>query len=339
MNTLFLDALAKKNHIGRPPVWLMRQAGRYMPEYRAIRSRYSFLEMCHKPEIAAEVTQLPIKRFGFDAAILFSDILVVCEALGIPIHFEEGVGPIIGNPIVSNADIHNLQIGEVSSILGYVGEAIKLVKSQISVPLIGFCGAPFTVASYLIEGRSSHDLKKTKKWLFQNPENLHHLLEKITICTLDYLKMQIASGVDAIQIFDSWACFLGPEQFRSFSFAYLKRILNELSPLKIPIILFCRGSASFLPQLVELQPAGISIDWSCDLSQIRQSIPSSIALQGNLDPFILYSSPDSIRKEVGKLLKCMQGDPAYIFNLGHGVFPDISVDAVQTLVDTIKERR
>lgn len=333
-----INALRGQNTQG-PPVWLMRQAGRYMPEYRAIREKHSFLEMCHHPEIAAEVTQLPIRCFGFDAAILFSDILVISEALGIPIRFEDGVGPIIEHPITSNADIVSLQIREVPSILGYVSEAIQLVKPQISVPLIGFSGAPFTVASYLIEGKSSHDLKKTKRWLFQNPESLHQLLEIITTCTIDYLKMQIASGVDAIQIFDSWACFLGPESFRSFSYFYLKRILDALKEYKIPIILFCRGSAAFLPQLVELHPSGISIDWSCDLSHIRKSIPSSIAIQGNLDPFILYSTKSTVRKEVSKLLTCMQGDPAYIFNLGHGIFPDTPVEAVKTLVETIKERR
>lgn len=336
MNPLFLNALRGTNQ-GRPPVWFMRQAGRYMPEYRALRAKYSFMEMCHEPEIAARVTRLPIQAFGFDAAILFSDILVIAEALGMQVRFEEKIGPIFDHPLSTEADSDALTIRDVPSTLGYVAEAIKFVKPQLAVPLIGFCGAPFTVASYMIEGKSSHDLKKTKQWMYRNPESMHRLLDKIATASIDYLKMQIAAGVDAIQIFDSWANALAPQQFQAFSFTYFQKILKELAPLRVPIILFCRGTAAFIPQLVELAPAGISMDWTCDLSQMRRQVPRSIALQGNMDPFLLYSSTAVIRKEVQQILDVMKGDPAYIFNLGHGVFPDVPVDAVKTVVETIRD--
>lgn len=336
MNTLFLDALNCENGSGRPPIWLMRQAGRYMPEYQALKAKYSFLEMCHQPELAAQVTRLPIDTFGMDAAILFSDILVIPEALGVGLRFEEGAGPIIDRPIATDADITALPSIDAPEKLGFVAEAIKLLKTDLKVPLIGFCGAPFTLASYMIEGKTSRTLDKTKRWMFRDPASFHRLLDTLADHCIAYLKMQIAAGVDAIQIFDSWANVLGHSQFREFSLKYLEKILRGIDTTNTPVILFCRGSSVFAKDMVEALPAGISLDWNVKMSQMRKAIPQTIALQGNLDPDILRAPIPVIRREARALLDTMQGEPGYIFNLGHGVFPDVSPDAVHALVDEVK---
>lgn len=332
MDDRILKALKCRNE-GRPPIWIMRQAGRYMPEYRALRSKYSFMEMCHNPELVAEVTQMPLRTFGMDAAILFSDILVIPEALGVGLHFEDGIGPIIERPIRSNEDIDSLPKPQISESLKYVSEAIKLLKPQLKVPLLGFCGAPFTVASYMIEGGSSRDMKKTKQWMLRNPHSFHHLLGKIADCTIDYLQMQISAGVHAVQIFDSWAHVLGHTQFREFSLAYLQRLVKSVN---VPVILFCRGSSVFAKQLAEVSPSAISLDWNASIAKVRGEIPKTIALQGNLDPDILYADASFIRREAKAMIDSMQNDPGYIFNLGHGIHPDTPVEAVHTLVDTVK---
>lgn len=333
--SLFLNALAGRNH-SRPPVWLMRQAGRYMPEYRAIREKHLFLQMCHEPELAAQVTLLPIKTFGMDAAILFSDILVIPEALGVGLHFKESVGPIIERPLSSFADIQNLPSINISECLSYVAEAIKICRKQLQVPLVGFCGAPFTLACYLIEGGSSQNFKKTKKWMLKEPSSFHMLLDRLADLTIDYLHLQVKAGIQAIQIFDSWAHILAHSQFQEFSLAYLKKIVEALRPTKIPIILFCRGSSVFAPLMAQVEPSGISLDWNCSLQDIRRAVPHPIALQGNLDPDILYASPEEVQRHVSHMLKSMQGDKGYIFNLGHGIHPDTPVDSVHALVETIK---
>jgi uroporphyrinogen decarboxylase len=332
--SLFLDALRCRN-MGRPPVWIMRQAGRYMASYRAIRSKHSFLEMCHHPELIAEVTLLPIRQFGFDAAILFSDILVIPEALGLGLHFEEGKGPIIQRPICSREDIKRLGTPNIAS-LDYVRKGIEILKKELKIPLIGFCGAPFTVASYMIEGGSSRDLKKTKQWMLSDSTSFHQLLKIIADWSIAYLRMQIRAGVEAVQIFDSWANYLAHHQFREYSLAYLKYILNGLKETKVPNILFCKGSSVFASQLSEINPSGIGLDWNCDITQMRTIVPKNIALQGNLDPDILYAPKEVIRGEVTRILEGMKGDPGYIFNLGHGIHPDIPEEAVRFLVETIK---
>lgn len=335
MNDLILKALRCQN-TARAPIWIMRQAGRYMPEYRALRSKYSFMDMCHQPELAAEITLMPIRTFDMDAAILFCDILVVAEAFGVGLRFEEGVGPIIERPIKTERDVDNLPEVDVRTKLGYVSEAIKILRSQLKVPLLGFCGAPFTVASYMIEGGSSRDFKKTKQWMLREPASFHKLLQKITDTTIEYLRLQIESGVQAVQIFDSWAHVLGHMQFREFSLHYLKQIVDAISTTQVPVILFCRGSSVFAQQLVEVNPSAISLDWQSDMLSMRTHIPSHIALQGNLDPDILYSSITHIKREADRLLKGMRKDQGYIFNLGHGIHPDISPDSVKALVDHVK---
>lgn len=334
-NSLLLKALHCKNE-ARPPVWLMRQAGRYMPQYRAIRAKHSFLEMCHTPELAAAVTKLPIQVFGFDAAILFSDILVIPEALGVGLHFDEGKGPIIERPLQTAEDIDNLPHINCAEALSFVGDAIRILRQDLTVPLIGFCGAPFTLASYMIEGGSSRDLKKTKKWMLQDPDSFHRLLDKLATCALQYMHLQAKAGVQAFQIFDSWAHVLGHAQFKEFVQPYLKKMVDGFRSTGIPVILFCRGSSVFAPDLAELCPAGISIDWNGDIGKIRASLPASVAIQGNLDPDILYAPQKMLRSEVRRLLRAMKDQPGYIFNLGHGIFPDISVDAVHALVETVQ---
>lgn len=337
MNDIFLQALHCRNAAG-PPVWLMRQAGRHLASYRALRQRYSFLEMCHEADLITKVTLLPIEAYGMDAAILFSDILVVAEAMEVGLRFEDQVGPIIERPILTRQDIEALPSPDISK-LQYVAQGIRQLKKQLQVPLIGFCGAPFTVASYMIEGKTSRDLKKTKRWMLKDPEGFHALLNKIVDWSSAYLQLQIEAGVQAIQIFDSWANVLSHYSFCEFSLTYLHHLLNCIRHTAIPVILFCRGSSVFAPQLAGLQPAGIGLDWNCHMVNMRRVIDRSIALQGNLDPDILYAPLSCIEREVERLLNEMEGDPGFIFNLGHGVAPDVSEGAVQTLVHCVKRRR
>lgn len=335
MTPLFTDALHCRNR-GRAPVWMMRQAGRYMPQYRAIRAKHSFLEMCHDPELAAQITLQPISYFQMDAAIIFSDILVIPEAMGLGLRFDDGVGPIIERPIKTVEDIHALTRENLNSSLRYVSDAIKLVLPQLKVPLIGFSGAPFTLASYMIEGGSSRDFKKTKQWMMREPESFHQLLDILCEHIIDYLKMQAEAGAQALQIFDSWAHVLSSTHFSEFSLKYLEKIVERLRPLGIPVILFCRGSSVFASQMASIKPAAISLDWNADMTKARTTIPHSVALQGNLDPDFLYAPPKILQKEVKRLLNGMKGDPGYIFNLGHGIFPDVSPDAVKLVVETVK---
>ena len=333
-SSLIIDALHCKNK-QRAPVWIMRQAGRYMPEYRALRAKYSFLEMCHHPELIAKITQLPLMSFGMDAAILFSDILVIPEALGMGLHFDDGVGPIIDRPLHSAKDVEALPNINMKEALNYVVKGIDLLLPELKVPLIGFCGAPFTLASYMIEGKSSKDLLKTKQWMFRDPISFHLLLEKLTDHCVDYLEAQIEAGVEAIQIFDTWAGMLAYTQFYEFSLQYLEKIIKRLHS-KVPVILFCRGSSYFAPDMAKISPNAISVDWNAHLPTLRKLIPSNIALQGNLDPDILYASHETIKRETKSLLDSMKGDPGYIFNLGHGITPLVPVEAVKVLVNTVK---
>lgn len=327
MNTRLLDALHYQNE-GRPPIWLMRQAGRYMPEYRALREKYSFLELCHHPELIVEVTLQPLKRYPLDAAIMFSDILVIFEPFGVQVTFEENIGPVLTPqrtlPVISDEQVRDK--------LDYVKQGIKALKRELKVPLLGFAGAPFTLASYLIEGRTSKQWLKTKEMLFQSPEAFHQLLDRLADATIAYLKMQIEAGVDAIQIFDSWAHSLALPQFKEFSLYYLNKIIKALPPA-FPKIVFCRGSSIFAPELVNIQPTCISIDWNADISKLN--IPRPIAIQGNLDPAVLCGNEETIMRETNRLLDSMKDHPGYIFNLGHGITPNIKPEAVHTLVETV----
>ena len=337
---VFLKA-ANSEITERPPVWMMRQAGRFMKEYWDIKNKYSFLEMCKTPEIAADVTMLPIDLLDVDAAILFSDILVTAEAMGGQLSFEAGVGPLFANPVKNESDIDNLLIDGTEERLNYVAEAIKVIQQRLNgtKPLIGFAGAPFTVMSYLIEGGSSKDFKKTKLFIHNHPHLAHKLLQKIADVTVAYLNMQIAAGINALQLFDSWALALSWDDYNEFSHQYNKYIISKLNRKGIPVISFCKGSSVFAPLMAEANPDVISVDWNADLLTIKKSLPANIAVQGNLDPFLLYADKKVIKERIHRLFDRMKGTPGFIFNLGHGIMPDIPFDNVKFAIDTVKEYR
>lgn len=326
MRTKLLDTLGGAN-TGRPPLWLMRQAGRYLPEYRALREKYDFMTLCHKPELICEVTLQPIQRYDFDAAILFSDILMIPDAMGLGLRFDEHKGPIFHKKIENREDI--LALGSLES-LQFVAEGIKLIKENLDRPLLGFAGAPFTVASYMIEGGSSSTLRKTKKFMMRDPESFHLLLEKIKVATIDYLKMQIDAGVNAVQLFESWAPYLAPNQLEEFSTRYMREIEEALEG-KVPVILFAKGAHNFNSE----SKAARSIDFTTPIRQVRDQVGSKLVLQGNLDPDILFGSKEKVILETKKLLESMKGDPAWIFNLGHGILPETPLENVYALRDTV----
>lgn len=320
--SLLLNALKCKN-FDRPPVWLMRQAGRILPSYRALREKYTLDELFQNSHLAAEVTALPLETLGVDAAILFTDIMVVAKLFGLKLQFVEKIGPVI-EPLLS----HPEEIKKLKSEgeLTVVKETIAFLKPTLKVPLIGFCGGPFTVASYLI---------KHEKWYLSDPKTFHLLLDKITFASIDYLKMQIQAGVDALQIFDSWANALTKEEFLEFSLPYLKKIVDAVKSF-VPVIVFCRGSSLWADELCTLGSQAISFDWHQEMQELRQKVPSSIAVQGNLDPEILKGPKSLIEASVKKLLGSMKNDRGFIVNLGHGVLPDTPLENVQLFVDLVK---
>lgn len=338
-NSLLLDA-AFSIATPRPPVWFMRQAGRFMPQYWEIKNKYSFLEMCKTPEIAADVTMLPVDLLGIDAAILFSDILVTGEAMGGDLSFTQGLGPKFANPIRNAADIDALETSCIHK-LQYVADAIKVIQQRLnkSIPLIGFAGAPFTVMSYLVEGGSSKDFKLTKLLIHNQPELAHRLLAKIAQVTVDYLNLQIAAGVNAVQLFDSWALALSWDDYNEFSHRYNTQIIAQLNRTNVPVISFCKGSSVFAPLMANAKPDVISIDWNADLKDMKARLPHNIAVQGNLDPHILYADKHVIKNRIHRLFERMRGENGFIFNLGHGIMPDIPFDNVKYAIEVVKEFR
>lgn len=326
-DALFLRALRCENKDDRPPIWIMRQAGRCLPAYRKLREKYSLEELFRHPELIHTVTKLPLEHLGVDAAILFADILHVALALGCTVHFPPQGGVEVSPCIQSQQDLLKLAPKPVSETLGFVDQGIRLLKQDIEVPLIGFAGGPFTLATYLAK-------KKIKTWIYSDPQSFHQLLEAITDTTIEYLKMQIEAGVDAIQLFDSWADKLSKPQFQIFALPYLRKIKEALPP-DFPLLIFCRGSTHFVQELVSLKPSGISLDGFSPLWEMRRRVPATIALQGNLDPELLYAPPEVIIRETENLLRCMSGDPGFIVNLGHGVLPDTPFDHVKCFVETV----
>lgn len=330
MSTL-IDALLCQN-VGSPPIWLMRQAGRYLPEYRSLRKERRLYDMFHDPETIVKVTLLPVDLLQVDAAILFSDILTVLDGLGISYDFLEGIGPVV------HEMPSQIELKDAESAYQPVIQAIKTLKKELLCPLLGFAGAPFTIACYLIEGKTSKDQANTKKRLFLDPAGFQKLLDTLTQATIDYLHCQIDAGVDAVQLFDSWASALGIEEFREYCLKPMQKIVSAIKKRNIPIILFCRGSSLFASDLAALEPSAISVDWSGDLRAIRSSVSRKIALQGNLDPMILYGTRELIKKSTDRLLDGMQNEPGYIFNLGHGLLPDTPADNVKFLIDYVRTR-
>ena len=315
---LFLDALNRENFSGRPPVWIMRQAGRYQPSYQALRKKHRLLDLFMTPELITRVTHLPIDEFGMDAAILFSDILLPVMPLGYDLDYVEGKGPVV-------------TAGGTKKTLECVGEGIRQLKKTLSVPLIGFAGGPFTVATYIYGG-----IEKAKGELYKNPKEFHALLRDLTTVTTDYLNMQIDAGADAFQLFDSWAGMLELSAFQEFALSYAQQITEAIHAKGKKLIYFSRNTSLFPHEIASIGVDGISFDWGRPLSEMRQILGPNITLQGNLDPRILQASPEVVQEKVVKLLQMMENDPAYIFNLGHGVFPDTPYDSVKTVIQTVK---
>ncbi|MDI9879427.1 uroporphyrinogen decarboxylase [Flectobacillus longus] len=335
-NDLILRA-ARGQQVERVPVWMMRQAGRILAEYRAVREKAgSFIQLATTPELAAEVTIQPVDILGVDAAIIFSDILVVPEAMGLPYVMEEKVGPIFPTTIHSMADVEKLRVANPEEELKYVLDAIKIVKSELNgrVPLIGFAGAPFTLLCYMIEGKGSKTFSKAKKALYSEPELSHALLQKITDTTIAYLKAQIAAGANLVQIFDSWAGILSPEQYRIYSLPYIAQICDAIT--EVPVTVFAKGAFFAREDMGKLNCDVVGLDWNMDIAESRKLVGNSKTLQGNLDPCVLYSSFDEIKKHTRSMIQQF-GTQKYIANLGHGVYPDTNPDKVKCFIDTVKE--
>jgi uroporphyrinogen decarboxylase len=336
-NDLIIRA-AKGEKTERTPVWLMRQAGRILPEYRAVREKMGgFKELVKSPEFACEVTIQPVDILGVDAAIIFSDILVIPEAMGLNYEMVESKGPWFEKTIKNRADIDALKIADAND-LSYVTDAIKLTKTTLNgrVPLIGFAGAPWTIFSYMIEGKGSKTFSMAKKFLYTNPIESHILLDKITQSTIAYLKTQVTAGADIIQIFDSWAGILSPEQYNEFSLKYIDTICNAIT--EVPVTVFAKGAFFARKQMGALNCATIGLDWNMEIEESRALIGPNKTLQGNMDPCLLYADFKTIKKETEKMLKLF-GSHRHIANLGHGVYPDIEKDKVRCFVDTVKEFR
>lgn len=334
-NDLLLRA-ARGEKVERTPVWMMRQAGRILAEYRTVREKAgSFIQLATTPELAAEVTIQPVDLLGVDAAIIFSDILVVPEGMGLPYEMAEQKGPIFPATVNTIADLDKLRIADPENDLGYVLEAIRLTKQGLDnrVPLIGFAGAPFTIFCYMTEGKGSKTFSVAKKHLYADPEFSHLLLQKITDSTIAYLKAQVVAGADLVQIFDSWAGILSPEQYKTFSLPYIKQICDAIT--EVPVTVFAKGAFFAREEIGALHCSVVGLDWNMDIAESRKLIPNK-TLQGNLDPCVLYSSYDQIRAEVKNMVNQF-GTQRYIANLGHGVYPDMQPDKVRCFIEAVKE--
>lgn len=335
-NDIILKA-ARGEEVERVPIWLMRQAGRILPEYRATRSRAkNFIEFVKNPELACEVTLQPVDILGVDAAIIFSDILVIPEAMGLPYEMIEAKGPWFEKTIKNKSDIDNLRIAEGSD-LNYVLEALKLSKKQLNnrVPLIGFCGAPWTILAYMVEGSGSKTFSKAKQFLYTQPELAHQLLDKITKSSINYLKAQIEAGADMIQIFDSWAGILSEKQYYEFALKYINQIVQAIKPLA-PITVFAKDAHYAIKKIAETNCNTIGLDWTIDPAKARAEAGKNVTLQGNADPCLLYADEKTIMKETTEMLNAF-GKQRYICNLGHGLYPDLDKEKVKFFVSFVKE--
>jgi uroporphyrinogen decarboxylase len=326
------------------PVWVMRQAGRYLPEYRATREKAgNFMTLCTTPELACEVTLQPLRRFALDAAILFSDILTVPDAMGLELFFEEGEGPRFRKPLRSEADIANLPVPDPETELRYVMDAVRLIRRELAgaVPLIGFSGSPWTLATYMVEGGGSRDFSIVKKMLFDQPALLHRLLDVVTRAVIQYLNAQIAAGAQAVMVFDTWGGVLTPRDYRAFSLGYMTRIVQGLTRehegRRVPAILFTKNGGQWLEDLADAGGDALGLDWTTDLKEARARVGRRVALQGNMDPSLLYASTARIREEVGEILGGYGSGSGHVFNLGHGIHPHIEPDKVAALVDAVHE--
>ncbi len=333
-NDLLLRAL-RGEEVQRPPVWMMRQAGRYLPEFIALRDKYDFFTRCQTPELATEITIQPIRRFPLDAAILFSDILVVPQAMGINFEMKPGFGPWLENPIRSAQQVHSVQVPDVEETLGYVFEAIKLTKKELDerVPLIGFAGSPWTILCYCIEGRGSKAFDIAKGFCFQHPAAAHELLQKITDTTIAYLLKKAESGCNVIQLFDSWGGMLSPKDYDEFSWQYMEQIVNALAE-KVPVTVFAKGCWFALEKMSRSKASALGVDWTVSPKTARELTQNKITLQGNFDPSRLLSPPEIIQKMVKEMIDEF-GTQRYIANLGHGILPNVPVENAQAFIEAV----
>jgi len=342
-NDVFLRALLRQP-VPYTPVWMMRQAGRYLPEYRATRAKAgSFLKLCSTPELACEVTLQPLQRYPLDAAILFSDILTIPHAMGLGLQFETGEGPVIQRPVRSAADVAKLGIPDPQQELRYVIDAVTLIRRELQgrVPLIGFAGSPWTVGTYCVEGGSSRDFARIKGMMYDDPRSLHGLLEVLTQATIRYLTAQIQAGAQAVMLFDTWGSVLTPAQYREFSLAYMARIVSalprEADGCVVPRIVFTKGAGPLLAEMAALDCDALGVDWMTDLADARRLVADRKALQGNLDPCVLYAQPAHIREQVARVLASYGRGPGHVFNLGHGIHPAISPDHAGAMIAAVHE--
>jgi uroporphyrinogen decarboxylase len=336
MNTFLAACRREKTKF--TPVWLMRQAGRYMEEYRKLRSQYGFLELCKRPELAAAITLAPVEKLGVDAAILFADILLVLEPMGVGLEYSKTDGPLVHRPVRSGQDVDGLASFDPETEFSFVYEAIKKVRRELreEVALIGFAGAPFTLASYLIEGAGSRNYIHTKKLFYAAPEAWERLLARLAEVIASYLNCQIAAGAQAVQLFDSWVGCLSPADYQRFALPYTKAVIDQLTP-GVPVINFSTGTAGLLKHIRASGGDVIGLDWRVNLDEAWSTVGYEVGVQGNLDPVALFSSPKEIRNRVAEILKQANGRPGHIFNLGHGVLPETPVEHVIAMVEAVHE--
>jgi uroporphyrinogen decarboxylase len=342
-NDRFLRALLRQS-VDRTPVWMMRQAGRYLPEYRATRARAgSFLDLCKNAELACEVTLQPLRRYPMDAAILFSDILTVPDALGLGLYFEEAEGPRFRKTVRSEADLAGLQRIRADDDLGYVMQAVRTIRRELngSVPLIGFSGSPWTLATYMVEGGSSKDFAHVKTMAYDQPELMHRLLALLADAVADYLSAQVRAGAQALQIFDTWGGSLSAAGYREFSLQYMQRVIAglpaEADGRTVPVIVFTKGGGQWLDAIADCGAQAVGIDWTTDIRVARALVGDRVAVQGNMDPSMLFASPARIRSEVESILAGYGHGSGHVFNLGHGITPGVNPDHVTAFVDAVQE--
>ncbi len=342
-NDRFLRALLREP-VDQTPVWIMRQAGRYLPEYRATRKKAgSFLDLCTNPELACEVTMQPLERFDLDAAILFSDILTVPDAMGLGLYFAEGEGPRFERPVRSEGDVRKLAAPDPEQELKYVMDAVRVIRKELDgrVPLIGFAGSPWTLATYMVEGSGSKEFAHVKSMMFDAPGVMHQLLDTVAASVTSYLNAQIAAGAQAVMVFDTWGGVLSPADYREFSLRYMSQIVagltRENEGRTVPVILFTKNGGQWLSDIADSGCNAVGVDWTTDLADARSRVGDRVALQGNLDPSVLYASPETIREKVQGVLASYGDGSGHIFNLGHGIHQKIDPDHVKVLVDSVHE--
>lgn len=342
-NDRLLRALLRQP-VDRTPLWIMRQAGRYLPEYRATRAKAgSFMNLCQSPELACEVTLQPLERYPLDAAILFSDILTVPDAMGLGLGFYEGEGPRFAHPVRSAADIDRLPIPDPEGELRYVMDAVRTIRRALDgrVPLIGFSGSPWTLAAYMVEGEGSRDFSRAKAMMFDRPELMERLLDKLSTAVANYLNGQIAAGAQAVMLFDTWGGMLTPRDYLRFSLAPMQRVIAQLTRehegRKVPVVLFTKGGGQWLEAMADSGADALGLDWTTDIGAARRRVGHKVALQGNMDPNVLYASPERIRAEVAEILAAFGAGSGHVFNLGHGIHPGINPEHVAAFVEAVQE--